>query len=322
MKTINKPFVKTCDDTINDMWQVDQSEASCSAAPTFTRFIKGLGDLANRYDAFLVDQWGVLHNGHAPYPGVVQCLKRLVWSGKQVIIISNSGKRSDCNEVRMKKLGFPRNSYSHLVTSGEIAWQMLATGSGVIGEFHRTPCLLLTSDPSDRFAQGLAVPFVESIAQAGLILLAGIDDSRSPSFYEAILEQGVTRNLPLVCTNPDLTRITPNGLQPSVGAIAQAYQEQGGKVHFIGKPYPEIYRHCLTLVPNVHASRILAVGDSLHHEIIGGMSVGLNTLLTLNGVHADHFVDTIDPLEINHRIRKTSGPNGALPDWAVPSFQW
>ena len=322
MKTINKPFLKTCDEIINDVWQVEHPEASCNAAPTFTRSIKGIGDLANHYDAFLVDQWGVLHNGHAPYPGVVQCLKRLAWAGKQVIIISNSGKRSDGNEARMKKLGFPRSSYKHLVTSGEIAWQMLETGSGVIGEFHRAPCLLLTSDPSDTFAQGLTVPFVESIEQAGLILLAGIDDSRSSSFYEDIIEEGVARKLPLVCTNPDLTRITANGLQPSAGAIAQTYQERGGKVHFIGKPYPEIYQYCLTLVPNVPASRILAVGDSLHHDITGGMSVGLNTLLTLNGVHADHFVDTIDPLEINQRIGKISGSKDALPDWVVSSFQW
>lgn len=313
--------MNTYGEMISDIWQIKQSEVPISAA-TVTRFIKGIGNLADQYDAFLIDQWGVLHNGQAPYPGVIQCLKRLVWAGKQVIIISNSGKRSDGNEARMKKLGFPRNSYSHLVTSGEIAWQMLATKSGDIGEFHSTPCLLLTSDRPENFVQGLMVPFVDSIEQAGWILLGGIDDARSPSFYEDIIEEGVARKLPLVCTNPDLTRITPNGLQPSAGAIAQAYQERRGKVHFIGKPYPEIYRHCLNLVPNVSASRILAVGDSIHHDIVGGQSVGINTLLTLSGVHADHFIDTIDPSEANRRIRKISGSLGALPDWAVPTFQW
>jgi len=313
--------MNTHSEIVNDLLEIEQSEAGISSAPV-TRFIKGIGNLANQYDAFLIDQWGVLHNGQAPYSGVVQCLKRLVWAGKQVIIISNSGKRSDGNEARMKKLGFPRNSYSHLVTSGEIAWQMLATGSGVIGEFHNTPCLVLTSDRLEIFVEGLMVPLVDSIEQAGWILLGGIDDARSPSFYEDIIKAGVARKLPLVCTNPDLTRITPNGLQPSTGAIAQAYQARGGKVHFIGKPYPEIYRHCLSLVPNVAVSRILAVGDSIHHDIVGGQSVGINTLLTLQGVHADNFIDTIDPLEINRRIRNISGSHSALPDWAVPTFQW
>jgi HAD superfamily hydrolase (TIGR01459 family) len=306
---------------INDLWETDQSEAPISAAP-FTQFIKGVGNLTNQYDVFLIDQWGVLHNGQAPYPGVVECLKRLVWAGKQVIIISNSGKRSEGNEARMKKLGFPRNSYSQIVTSGEIAWQMLSTGRGIIGEFHRTPSLLLTSDRLETFDQGLTVPFVDSIEKAGWILLGGIDDGRSPSYYEDIIEDGIARNLPLVCTNPDLTRITPNGLKPSAGAIGQAYQARGGKVHFIGKPYPEIYQHCLTLVPSVPASRILAVGDSIYHDIVGGQSVGIDTLLTLHGVHADHFIDTIDPLEINRRIRIISGPLGALPEWAVSTFKW
>ncbi len=307
---------------INEICSNEEPENFGVDAPGVTRFIKGIGDLAERYDAFLIDQWGVLHDGQAPYPGVVQCLKRLIWAGKQIVIISNSGKRSDGNAVRIRKLGFPRNSYTHLVTSGEIAWQMLASGSGVIGEFNRTPCLLLTSDQPETFARGLTLPFVETLEQAGWILLGGIDDTRSLSFYENIIEQGLARNLPLVCTNPDLTRITSNGFQPSAGAIAQAYQSGGGKVYFIGKPYPEIYHHCLSLVPDVPANRIVAIGDSIHHDIVGGHSVGINTLLTLRGVHSDQFTDAIDPIEINRRIKIISGSYGALPDWVVPNFQW
>jgi HAD superfamily hydrolase (TIGR01459 family) len=313
--------MNTHSEKINEVWHNEKSDA-LSSSVTLTRVIKGIGDLANRYEAFLIDQWGVLHNGQTPYPGVVQCLKRLVWAGKQVIIISNSGKRSEPNEARMKTLGFPRNSYTHLVTSGEIAWQMLATGKGLIGEFNKTPCLHLTSDQSEAFTQGLNFPFVDSIEQAGWILLGGIDDARPPSFYQTMIEEGVARKLPLVCTNPDLTRITPTGLKPSVGAIAQAYQAQGGHVYFIGKPYPEIYKHCRSLVSDLPASRILGIGDSIHHDIVGGQSVGINTLLVLQGVHADHFTDTNDSLEINRRIRKIGDPLGAHPNWAVPSFKW
>jgi HAD superfamily hydrolase (TIGR01459 family) len=314
--------VNSYEDIAYEARQIELSEAPYHARTASTRFSMGLGSLVRRYDVFLVDQWGVLHDGHAPYPGVVQCLKRLVWSGKQVIIISNSGKRSACNEARLNKLGFPRSSYSHLVTSGEIAWQMLATGRGFFRKFMNTPSLLLTSDKPEAFVQGLAVPFVDHVKDAGMILLAGIDDTRSPAFYEAIIKEGTARKLPLVCTNPDLTRITSSGLQPGTGAIAQAYQARGGRVYFIGKPYPEIYRHCLTLVPNVPVSRVLAVGDSIDHDVAGGMSAGLGTLLTLRGVHIDNFIDTLDPSEINQRIRGIAGPFGAIPDWAIPSFRW
>lgn len=314
--------MNTLDDIAYQAKQFEQIADPSHAPSASTHLSTGLGELAPSYDAFLVDQWGVLHDGHKPYPGVVQCLKRLAWAGKQVIIISNSGKRSACNEDRLNRLGFPRNSYAHLVTSGEIAWQMLADGSGVFRELMEMPCLMLTSDRPEEFAKGLSVRFVDRVEEAGFILLAGIDDTRPPASYEAMIEAGVAGNLPLVCINPDHTRITSNGLQPGTGAIAQAYEARGGKVHFIGKPYPDIYRHCLTLVPDVPVSRVLAVGDSIHHDVVGGAHAGLDTLLILGGVHVEHFIDTQDPSKVNRSIRNIAGPFGAIPDFAVPAFRW
>ncbi len=299
----------------------EQPAAMRHGDPGLTRLTEGLADLARRYDAFLVDQWGVLHDGQAPYPGAVQCLKRLAWAGKEVIIISNSGRRSICNEARLKKLGFPRNSFTHLVTSGEIAWQMLATGRGIFRKLIGSSCLMLSSDRPEEFAQGLPIELVENVEKAAFILLAGIDDNLSPDFYETMIKKGVSRKLPMVCINPDLTRITSNGFEPGAGAIAKAYQARGGRVRFIGKPYPDIYRYCLNLLPNVPMSRVIAVGDSIHHDIAGGHSAGLNTLLTLRGVHADHFRDAAPP-DILHRIRSIAGPSAALPDWTTPSFRW
>lgn len=289
---------------------------------TSTRVKGGVGELAKRYDAFLIDQWGVLHNGYDPYPGAVQCLKRLIWSGKQVIIISNSGKRTAQNEERLNHIGFSRNLYSHLVTSGEVAWQMLGAGDGLFRKLIKSPCLLLASDGAEDFRQGLDVAFVDKIEESGFILLAGVDETRPSGFYETIIEKGTARKLPLVCTNPDLTRITSEGLKPGTGAIAQEYQARGGKLHLIGKPYPDIYRYCLRLIPHVPLSRVLAVGDSIHHDVAGGASAGLDTLLTLRGVHFDNFIDALDPVEINQRIKNITSPFGAIPDWTVPTFRW
>ena len=44
--------------------------------------------------------------------------------------------------------------------------------------------------------------------------------------------------------------LTRAGLQPAPGAIASLYEEMGGKVEWIGKPYPEIYRAALALIGN------------------------------------------------------------------------
>ena len=313
--------MNTLDDVAYVAKQLDQVETSINVQGS-TKLCHGLSDLTGDYDLFLVDQWGVLHDGHTPYAGVLDCLEQLRRAGKQVIIISNSGKRSASNETRLSKLGFPRNSYTHLVTSGEIAWQMMASGQGFFRDLIDSPCLLLTSDSPEDFAQGLSVSFVDNVEAAGMILLAGMDDARSQAFYENMIRVGVAKHLPLVCANPDFTRITSSGLQPGTGAIAQAYQAQGGTVYCIGKPYSEIYRYCLNLLPNVDASRVLAVGDSIHHDVAGGGHAGLTTLLTMHGVHADHFIDTTDPIELIQRIRIIAGPFGATPDWAMPTFLW
>ena len=96
------------------------SEAAYASAtnPSGTRvtcFRNSLSAAAQHYDSFLIDQWGVLHDGRKPYPGAVQCLDRLIGSGKQVILISNSGKRAFENEIRLNKIGFPAESYTCLL---------------------------------------------------------------------------------------------------------------------------------------------------------------------------------------------------------------
>jgi HAD superfamily hydrolase (TIGR01459 family) len=289
---------------------------------TATKFRDGLSAAFKRYDTFLIDQWGVLHDGSRPYDGAVECLRRLTWGGKQVIIISNSGKRAAENESRLNKIGFPRDSYSHLVTSGEIAWQMLATGRGAFRKFVGKRCLLLSSDDPSGFADGLPISLAENVEEADFILLAGVDDKTPQQDYDHMIANGVRRGITLVCANPDLTRITPDGLKPGAGAMAQSYQNKGGRVIYIGKPHPEIYTHCLMLAATSSDARALAIGDSLHHDIAGGLAAGIDTLLVMGGVHAPVLSASSDPAILKDKIMSIAGPSGAMPDWATPYFRW
>ena len=84
--------------------------------------VGGLGAIAQSFDLFLIDQFGVLHDGHRPYDGAVDCLKRLKAAGKTVVLLSNSGKRASANVARLEQFGFPRSAFDHVVTSGEVAW--------------------------------------------------------------------------------------------------------------------------------------------------------------------------------------------------------
>ena len=117
-----------------------------------------IGPLAERYEVFLLDQFGVLHDGSAPYPGAVAALSALKDAGKTVVLISNSGKRARPNEDRLLKLGFAAGSWDHFVSSGEVAWrsfhEMAATGALPPD----TNCLLISRDDDRSAIEGL--PFV------------------------------------------------------------------------------------------------------------------------------------------------------------------
>ena len=85
--------------------------------------ISGLSALVEHFDLFMIDQFGVLHDGTAPYDGTIDCLEKLKANGKGVILLSNSGKRAVDNISRLANLGFSRELFDDVVTSGGVAWQ-------------------------------------------------------------------------------------------------------------------------------------------------------------------------------------------------------
>ena len=49
------------------------------------RLYDGMRGLAPRYDGFILDLWGVVHDGTAPFPGVLDCMRRLLDAGKRLV---------------------------------------------------------------------------------------------------------------------------------------------------------------------------------------------------------------------------------------------
>ena len=59
-----------------------------------TKAIAGFGGITDAYDTYLVDQWGVLHDGHTAHAAAVDVMHRLKDAGKKLIILSNSSRRA------------------------------------------------------------------------------------------------------------------------------------------------------------------------------------------------------------------------------------
>ena len=74
------------------------------------------------YDGFILDQYGVLHNGEHPLPGVLETLRELKQKSKKLIILSNTSSPAKSTLDKLRKLGFdPEWFDSGAVTGGEQA---------------------------------------------------------------------------------------------------------------------------------------------------------------------------------------------------------
>lgn len=276
-----------------------------------------LADLAERYDVFFIDQFGVLHDGQSPYPGAVDALSWLTAIGKRTILISNSGKRSKQNVERLRSLGFAENSYESMLSSGELAWTMLSEnrfGDLIGGE---TKCLLLARGGDRSAIAGLKVRQARSADDADVILLAGSrGDEISLADYAALLGIAAERRVPCLCTNPDKLMLTPSGLRFGAGAIADMYEQLGGPVTRIGKPFPAIYDAALRLTGYPPKATVCCIGDSIEHDIAGGRSAGLKTALVRTGIHGAAGEDELTALcetfgaTPDHRLIAFAPPEG------------
>jgi HAD superfamily hydrolase (TIGR01459 family) len=290
--------------------------------PNKPRFIPGLSGIADKYDIFLIDQWGVLHNGIQPYPGVIEALNGLKNLGKDVVVLSNSGLRSNDNIMRLHGLGITRDLYSSIVTSGECAWQLFKDANGVFSEFRDKYCFLITSDRSSRFLDGLEISEAETLEQADFILLAGLHAEVSESAIDTLIENGVRNGLPLICTNPDHMRITRQGLKPSAGMVALRYEAAGGAVIQIGKPFKEIYRFALNSMGCTPETRVLAIGDSLHHDVAGGNAAGCDALLIEQGILSHELAEFKSPQDKEDAVLRLAECESEIPDWIAATLSW
>jgi len=205
-----------------------------------TAFPDGVSQLAGRYDGFLLDQWGVLHDGAAAHEGAVACLEALRAAGKRVVILSNSGRDGSENEAILASMGFRRELYESVVSAGDDARDALTRRDEPAYRDLGTRCLPLTRPGEQHLAAGLGLTLVEMPEQADFLFVLSIDAERqSVAGWRPVLERALSRSLPMICGNPDRHRVHPGGrLLEAPGAIALAYERMGGAVHYHGKPEP------------------------------------------------------------------------------------
>ena len=107
---------------------------------------------------------------------------------------------------------------------------------------------------------------------------------------------------------------------PGAGSIAALYETLGGHVTRLGKPFQEIYDYVLQLCGGPEKSRIVCVGDSIEHDILGAWRAGLSSVLVSTGLAAEQTPEAQahDMEEIGawptYRMTRFSVSGAAMPD--------
>ena len=271
--------------------------------------IQSLLDLINEYDLFLFDQWGVIHDGKNIFSKAEEVFLHLQNLKKQVVIISNSGKKSSDNISRMKKLGAKNTLNVPLITSGDVCRDLLVNKKNNFKNFGDRYFVVATEYPllsETQYQQ------VHSLEKSDFLLLCTTTNFDGYDLIDNIFNQAINLKLPLVCSNPDVLGISGEDVHPSTGDLAIKYKKMGGKTHIIGKPGNEIFEFALNRT-GMDKIKTLMIGDSLFNDIYGANQFNIDSLLITSGIHKKDFLanKTIEDIikDIHSDFQNKGNPN-------------
>ena len=231
----------------------------------------------DKYDTFIIDLWGVIHNGISLNPKAMEAIENLNKHSKKIVFLSNAPRPSLKVINFLLKMGMDKKYLSNVMTSGEAA--MYAINQKKFGKtfFHLGP-------PRDTSVFDKVKENKTNIDNCDFILCTGLfDDHNSElNFYKRLLKKYISKQF--ICTNPDLTVHKGNLEELCAGSIAKVFEELGGKVSYFGKPHPEVYNLCFS-----KNEKVLAIGDNLRTDIKGANNLNIDCVFITEGVHRDEI---------------------------------
>ncbi len=233
-----------------------------------------LDKLSPDFSTVLCDLWGCVHDGQRLLPDALERLQRWRGEGRRVLFVTNAPRSPAAIQRQLDALGLPSGLHDGIVTAGETgAMQLLGRPVGFLG----TP-----ADRSDLTARGLSLvdEGFDELACAGLVV-----DRPQVEDYEAQLQGWRASNVLLHCLNPDRIVHHMGKAVVCAGALADRYEELGGRVAWYGKPYAAIYDAALAQAGNPPRSSVVAVGDGLATDVLGSARAGIACVFVTGGIN-------------------------------------
>lgn len=253
-----------------------------------TRHAPKLSALADQYDLLLCDIWGVLHDGKAHFKHAKQAIKSFKETHGPVILISNSPRPKSDLIAQLKSLDIDDDAYSDIVSSGDATRAYLR-------QFAPSGLAWRIGDVREKnLYEGIEIDLSGTPETAAFIACSSpYDDEKDvPEDYRARFDVAASRNIAMICANPDKVVHRGEKLIYCAGALAELYAQLGGTVIMAGKPYAPIYDLCFEAAKALMSSplerpRVLCIGDGLPTDIAGANAQNLDVLFISSGIHRE-----------------------------------
>jgi HAD superfamily hydrolase (TIGR01459 family) len=278
--------------------------------PAAIPILSSITELPSTCEAWIVDVWGVMHNGARAYAAASEACRRFRRGGGIVVLLSNAPRPFRAVEHQLAALGVDPQSYDGGLTSGDVT-------RGLLEAWSDRSLLHIGPERDKGLFEGLTARLSTPDAAEAIVCSGLWDDSReTPANYEALFEALAARRLPMLCANPDLVVERGDKLVYCAGALAALYAQKGAEVLFAGKPHLPIYEHTFAALDRLAGralarERILAIGDGIDTDLLGAHRAGLRSVFIASAVHLPGGLSarTLDELFASRPFR----PIAALP---------
>jgi HAD superfamily hydrolase (TIGR01450 family) len=264
-----------------------------------------LDDIADDFDVFLLDAFGVLNIGETAIPGVPERIGSLKARGKRILIVTNAAGHPHPKLMsRYRRLGYD-------FAPEDVISSRAALLVALSREEPRTWGMMASHDHGFGPADGLQADYLgedpRSYAEAeGFILLGSAEWTEQRQ--RLLVDSLRTKPRPVFVGNPDIVAPRETGFSIEPGQFAHRVgDETGVEPKFFGKPFANIFELAFArLGEPVDRSRVLMVGDSLHTDVLGAQTAGVaSALIAGYGFFSGH--------DIEHSISRS----GIRPDFIL-----
>ncbi len=268
--------------------------------------VPNLGALADDFDVFLLDAYGVLNIGDTPIAGAPNRVAALQAMGKRCLVLTNGASFPASNRLpKYRQYGYHFTADDVISSRDALAVHLAALPA----------CRWAAMAPKGASFEGLGVEFdlledaSEPYTNAEGFLLLGSQiwtEARQAKLVETLL----ATPRPVLVGNPDLVAPYEHGFNLQPGLYAHWLADATGiEPLFFGKPYAGMFDEAKRRFGDVPPHRVAMVGDTLHTDILGGAAAGFRTVLIENhGMFAGR--------DVKEYIKKS----GISPDFIAPTI--